>query len=80
MKTVSTKDAPAAIGPYSQAIISGNFVFATKENASILDDTNIVIRNTDGKDYKWKLSEQEAGTYTITINFNTNKISFEKQN
>ena len=59
---------------------SGNFVFATKENASILDDTNIVIRNTDGKDYKWKLSEQEAGTYTITINFNTNKISFEKQN
>ena len=55
-------------------------LFATKENASILDDTNIVIRNTDGKDYKWKLSEQEAGTYTITINFNTNKISFEKQN
>ena len=66
-------------GPTVDAF-SGNFVFATKENASILDDTNIVIRNTDGKDYKWKLSEQEAGTYTITINFNTNKISFEKQN
>ena len=29
MKTVSTKNAPAAIGPYSQAVISGNFVFAS---------------------------------------------------
>ena len=29
MKTVSTKNAPAAIGPYSQAQIVGNFVFAS---------------------------------------------------
>ena len=29
MKTVSTPDAPEAIGPYSQAKISGNFVFAS---------------------------------------------------
>lgn len=29
MKTVSTPNAPAAIGPYSQAKISGNFVFAS---------------------------------------------------
>lgn len=29
MKTISTPNAPAAIGPYSQAIISGNFVFAS---------------------------------------------------
>lgn len=29
MKTVSTPDAPAAIGPYSQAKISGNLVFAS---------------------------------------------------
>ena len=59
---------------------SGKFVFATKENANITTDTGIEIRETEGKDYKWKLSEAEAGTYTITINFNTNKISFEKQN
>ena len=29
MKTVETKNAPAAIGPYSQAKIVGNFVFAS---------------------------------------------------
>ena len=27
MKTISTKAAPAAIGPYSQAIVSGNLVY-----------------------------------------------------
>ena len=29
MKTIETKNAPAAIGPYSQAKIVGNFVFAS---------------------------------------------------
>ena len=29
MKTVETKNAPAAIGPYSQAIISGGLVYAS---------------------------------------------------
>ena len=29
MKTVETKNAPAAIGPYSQAKIVGNFVFCS---------------------------------------------------
>ena len=29
MKVVETKSAPAAIGPYSQAMISGNFIFAS---------------------------------------------------
>lgn len=29
MKTISTKNAPAAIGPYSQAIEVGNMVFAS---------------------------------------------------
>jgi 2-iminobutanoate/2-iminopropanoate deaminase len=28
-KTISTKDAPAAIGPYSQALRSGGFVFCS---------------------------------------------------
>ncbi len=27
MKTINTKTAPAAVGPYSQAVISGNMVF-----------------------------------------------------
>lgn len=29
MKTIYTENAPAAIGPYSQAIISGGFVFTS---------------------------------------------------
>ena len=29
MKTVETKSAPSAIGPYSQAIVSGGFVYAS---------------------------------------------------
>ena len=29
MKTLETKNAPAAIGPYSQAKMVGNFVFAS---------------------------------------------------
>ncbi len=29
MKTISTKTAPAAIGPYSQAIVANGFVFAS---------------------------------------------------
>lgn len=29
MKTVETKNAPAAIGPYSQAIVSGNLLFTS---------------------------------------------------
>ncbi len=27
MKTINTKTAPAAVGPYSQAVVSGNMVF-----------------------------------------------------
>lgn len=29
MKVIHTAEAPAAIGPYSQAIVSGNFVFTS---------------------------------------------------
>ena len=29
IKIVSTSDAPAAIGPYSQAIVTGNFIFCS---------------------------------------------------
>lgn len=58
---------------------SGTFVYATKANADITTDTDIDIHE-DEPDNKWKLTDGQAGTYTITINFNTNKISFEKQN
>ena len=33
MKTVYTKEAPDAIGPYSQAIVSGGFVFTSGQIA-----------------------------------------------
>lgn len=29
MKTIETKHSPAPIGPYSQAVVSGNFVFVS---------------------------------------------------
>jgi len=33
MKAISTNNAPAALGPYSQAIVSGGFVFASGQLA-----------------------------------------------
>ena len=33
MKKIQTNDAPAAIGPYSQAVISGNLVFTSGQIA-----------------------------------------------
>ena len=56
MKTLQTNNAPAAIGPYSQAIISGNFVFTSGQlplspengqvvGASITSQTEQVIKN-----------------------------------
>lgn len=56
MKTINTKDAPAAIGPYSQAIAAGNILFTsgqipldpkTNEVAgdNIEDQTEQVMKN-----------------------------------
>ena len=56
MKTVETSAAPAAIGPYSQAIISGNLVFTSGQiplspedgqiiGSSISEQTEQVIKN-----------------------------------
>jgi len=45
MKTISTSSAPAAIGPYSQGIVAGGFLFTSgqiplvPENMSFLDGT-----------------------------------------
>lgn len=56
MKTVETKKAPSAIGPYSQAIISGNYVFTSGQipldpasgdliEGGIAEQTEQVIKN-----------------------------------
>ena len=56
MKTISTDKAPRAIGPYSQAIVSGNYVFCSGQIAInpdtndytpglISEETNRVIQN-----------------------------------
>jgi 2-iminobutanoate/2-iminopropanoate deaminase len=56
MKSVQTSAAPAAIGPYSQGLISGNFVFTSGQiplsvgtgevvGASIKEQTEQVIKN-----------------------------------
>lgn len=44
MKSViKTTDAPEAIGPYSQAIVAGNFVF-TAGQIALAPDTNIMVK------------------------------------
>ena len=58
MKTIATPNAPSAIGPYSQAQISGNLLFTAGQiplvpgtmemvTGSIEDQTAQVIRNLD---------------------------------
>ena len=59
MKAVATDNAPQAIGPYSQAIVAGGFVFcsgqislnpATMEivGANITEQTDVVLTNLAG--------------------------------
>ena len=54
MKNVSTNQAPTAAGPYSQAIVSGGFVFASGQlgvnkegvlGADVAEQTELAIRN-----------------------------------
>jgi len=58
MKVIQTNAAPAAIGPYSQAIVSGNMVFTSGQiplsaqdgqvtGTSITEQTEQVIKNLD---------------------------------
>ncbi|MDR3232466.1 MAG: RidA family protein [Planctomycetaceae bacterium] len=58
MKTVTTKSAPAAIGPYSQGIISGGFLFTSGQiplspetmtfaGDTIEEQTEQVLKNLD---------------------------------
>jgi 2-iminobutanoate/2-iminopropanoate deaminase len=45
MKTISTEKAPAAIGPYSQGIVAGDFFFASGQIA-IVPETGEIAGNT----------------------------------
>jgi len=45
MKTVETKKAPAPIGPYSQAVVSGNFVFVSGQVAKNASTGTMVTDN-----------------------------------
>ena len=42
MKVIQTDKAPAAIGPYSQAIVTGNLVFASGQIA-IIPETGAIV-------------------------------------
>ena len=48
MKTVSTEKAPSAIGPYSQAQISGNFVFCSGQ-IPVIPETGELAQGLDGQ-------------------------------
>lgn len=66
MKTVVTKKAPAAIGPYSQAVISGGFVFTSGQIP--LDAASGLVTGTEIVAQTRKVMEnlsavlEEAGT------------------
>lgn len=47
MKQVSTKKAPAAVGPYSQAIVSGGLVFASGQLGA--DDEGVLAPDIAGQ-------------------------------
>ena len=48
MKTVSTKNAPAAIGPYSQAQIVGNLVY-TSGQCGFIPETGAVVEGLEAQ-------------------------------
>ena len=59
LKAISTKNAPAAIGPYSQAVLAGNTLYCSGQigldpktgelvNETIQEETHQVFRNIKG--------------------------------
>lgn len=48
MKTISTDKAPAAIGPYSQAQVVGNFVFASGQ-VPIIPETGEIAQGLEAQ-------------------------------
>ena len=66
MKKVETNEAPAAIGPYSQAFISGGFIF-TSGQIPLDPNTGYMVGNTVGEQAKQVIMNigailDEAGT------------------
>lgn len=58
----------------------GDWVNATEADKDIANSTEFLLTHgCDGPDNKWRVTEDTAGTYLITINFHDNSISFEAQ-
>ena len=87
MKVVSTKDAPAAIGPYSQAMCVGEFIFtsgqiALKPDGTFVDgdveeQTKQVVKNLEAVLKEAVSSPQKVVKTTI---FLANMDDFAKVN
>lgn len=72
MKVISTQNAPAAIGPYSQGIISGNLLFASGQIAinpatGEIEGTDIVAQTTQVMKNIGALLEAAGTDYTRVV-------------
>jgi len=72
MKVISTEKAPAAIGPYSQGIISGNLFFASGQIAinpatGAIEGEDIVAQTTQVMKNIGALLEAAGVTYTDVV-------------
>lgn len=51
-KIITTKDAPAPIGPYSQAVLSGNMLFISGQVAFIPGSSEIVLTDIQSETHQ----------------------------
>jgi len=58
-KVILTEDAPAPIGPYSKAIISGDFVFCSGQIA-IDPKTKMLVKTSVANETRWCLENLMA--------------------
>ncbi len=58
---------------------NGEWLYASEANKSITESDGFVINGCGGPDNKWKVTEETAGDYLITVNLREKSISFEKQ-
>lgn len=87
MKTISTTNAPAAIGPYAQAVEVGNFVYTSGQiplrpdgslvTGDITEQVEQVLKNLDAVLTEAGVSRNNVVKSTI---FMTNLADFEKVN
>jgi 2-iminobutanoate/2-iminopropanoate deaminase len=71
MKRISTDAAPAAVGPYSQAVTSGNFVFCSGQVA-LHPETGKLVGNTAAEQAERVLENlravlEKAGSSTAKV-------------